>query len=60
MVESAEYTKNESSFSFPLDSLQFQPNVIYDLYGVVIHRGNMHFGHYIALVKNCLTGRYVT
>lgn len=57
MVENNEYTKNDSIFTFPMESLQFQSNVIYDLYGIVIHRGNMNFGHYIAIVKNCLTGR---
>lgn len=59
MLESGEYTKNESLFSFPLDSLEFPPNDIYEVYGIVIHRGNMNFGHYIALVKNYLTGRWM-
>jgi ubiquitin C-terminal hydrolase len=24
----------------------------YDLYGVINHYGNLHFGHYISIVKN--------
>lgn len=33
-------------------------NLIYDLFAVTNHHGNMNFGHYTAFAKNSVTGKW--
>jgi ubiquitin carboxyl-terminal hydrolase 40 len=40
----------EHSFSHLVD----QPSLDYELYGIIIHRGSAHGGHYICYVRDIL------
>lgn len=33
-------------------------NIMYDLYGVIMHRGNMNYGHYVAFTKNSINDEW--
>jgi ubiquitin carboxyl-terminal hydrolase 8 len=49
-----------TDIKFPVNNLNIgsyfneyvSKDVMYELYGVIMHRGNMHFGHYVAFTKN--------
>lgn len=51
---------------FPLDDLDMsnyfcnyvKKDVKYELYGVIVHLGNMHFGHYVSFTKNTINNEW--
>jgi ubiquitin carboxyl-terminal hydrolase 8 len=53
-------SRNNANIEFPIDNLNLEKyyceyskkNNVYDLYGVIMHHGSMHFGHYVAFTKN--------
>ena len=61
-------SKNEELVHFPVESLDMRDHAItlkdapdpimYDLYGVVHHFGNLNFGHYTATCKRTLDGKW--
>jgi ubiquitin carboxyl-terminal hydrolase 8 len=51
------YPVNELNFGSYLNEY-VSKNVIYDLYGVIMHRGNMHCGHYVAFTKNPINNEW--
>jgi ubiquitin carboxyl-terminal hydrolase 8 len=54
------------NIDFPLDELDMsdyfcsyvKKTAKYELYGVVVHLGNMHFGHYVAFTKNTINNEW--
>jgi ubiquitin C-terminal hydrolase len=52
--------------NFPINDLNIgkyineyvSKDVVYDLYGVIMHRGSMHCGHYVAFTKNPINNEW--
>jgi ubiquitin C-terminal hydrolase len=58
--------KINSTIDFPIEGLNMEKylsqhvseNAIYDLYGVIFHTGNYHFGHYVGFTKNSTNDKW--
>lgn len=54
------------NIDFPIEELDMtnyfcdyvKKDIKYELYGVVVHLGNMHFGHYVSFTKNTLNNEW--
>jgi ubiquitin C-terminal hydrolase len=59
-------TRNNMNIDFPINNLDLSKymseytdkDFTYDLYGVIMHKGQMNCGHYIAYTKNSINGKW--